>query len=85
MHGRAECNRRVWSLQHWAYRQLSIAFDAWRQCLVKAQKGDVKADASKATSTIEPLSVNTAVADKAVAGTKDTVGERPLSKLSLLL
>ena len=64
---RAACNRRVWSLQHWAHRQLSIAFDAWRQCLTKAQKGDLKADAIKATSTVEPLSVNTAVADKAVA------------------
>ena len=36
VHVRAACNRRVWSLQHWAHRQLSIAFDAWRQCLTKA-------------------------------------------------
>ena len=56
----------VFDLAAW-FQQLSIAFDAWRQCLAKAQKGDLKADAIKATSTVEPLSVNTAVADKAVA------------------
>jgi len=42
VHVRAACNRRVWSLQHWVHRQLSIAFDAWRQCLAKAQKDDLE-------------------------------------------